>query len=137
MSRSGYTCDLDYKTLNLWRGAVDSAIRGKRGQRLLIELRDSLDAMPNKELIANELVTEDGQCCALGSVAIAKGVDVRNVDPEDREHVARLFNISSALAGEILFKNDEDGRHVVASRETPTERWKRMREWTEENIAKA
>ena len=35
MSRSGYTDDLDAKRYGLYRGRVASAIRGKRGQRLL------------------------------------------------------------------------------------------------------
>lgn len=37
MSRSGYTDDCDGWQLIMYRGAVASAIRGARGQRLLIK----------------------------------------------------------------------------------------------------
>ena len=55
MSRSGYCDDLDPLDLGRWRAQVASAIRGKRGQKLLKELLTALDSMPKKELIANEL----------------------------------------------------------------------------------
>ena len=58
MSRSAYSDDLEDDVMNLWRGAVMSAIRGKRGQQLLRDLRDALDAMPEKRLIANHLVDD-------------------------------------------------------------------------------
>ncbi|ENQ7660184.1 hypothetical protein ACEQOL_006537 [Pseudomonas aeruginosa] len=41
MSRSGYCDDLDNWSLICWRGAVSSAIKGKRGQAFLIELREA------------------------------------------------------------------------------------------------
>lgn len=57
MSRSGYSedCDNDWSLIR-WRGAVKSAIRGKRGQALLKEMLEALDAMPVKRLIRGELV---------------------------------------------------------------------------------
>lgn len=60
MSRSDYSEDLDMWDLIRWRGQVASAIRGKRGQKLLRDLAAALDAMPVKALIADELQTEDG-----------------------------------------------------------------------------
>ena len=45
MSRSGYSDDCDTWPLICWRGAVASALRGRRGQQFLIELRDALDAI--------------------------------------------------------------------------------------------
>jgi hypothetical protein len=46
MSRSGYdeSCD-DNWGLICWRGAVASALRGRRGQAFLRELVDALDAV--------------------------------------------------------------------------------------------
>ena len=71
MSRSGYIDDFDDQwSLICWRGAVKSAIRGKRGQSFLRELRDALDAMPIKKLISDDLV-RDGEVCAIGAVADA------------------------------------------------------------------
>ena len=64
MSRSGYSDDCSGRELNLWRGAVESAIRGKRGQAFLREMLVALDAMPEKRLIAGELVTPTGEVCA-------------------------------------------------------------------------
>jgi hypothetical protein len=43
MSRSGYVDDVDQKDLAMYRGAVASAIRGKRGQALLREMREAMD----------------------------------------------------------------------------------------------
>src|SRR5687767_12910323 len=104
MSRSGY-CD-DPEHLALWRGAVRSAIRGKRGQAFLREMRDALDAMPVKRLVGGDLVTREREVCAIGAVALRRGTDVKSVDIYDAESVASAFGIAHALAAEIEFKND-------------------------------
>lgn len=107
MSRSGYTDDNDDQwALIRWRGAVNSAINGKRGQQFLRELAAALDAMPEKRLVANELQA-DGAFCALGVLGAARGIDMAPVDPEDRERVAKLFGVAAALAAEIMYENDE------------------------------
>lgn len=130
MSRSGYSDDCDGWELICWRGAVNSAIKGKRGQAFLIELRDALDAMPEKRLITEELEA-DGQFCTLGVLGAKRGIDMKGVDPDDRESVAALFGIAPAMAAEIVFENDEVGSW---RNESPEDRWKRMRKWVEENI---
>lgn len=106
MSRSGYSEDGDNWSLIRWRGAVNSALRGKRGQAFLRELLAALDAMPNKRLVANELEA-DGQFCTLGVVGKARGLDMIHIDPEDRVTVANTFGIAEALAAEIMYWNDE------------------------------
>lgn len=106
MSRSGYADDCEGTELAMWRGAVASAIRGRRGQALLRETLAALDAMPVKELIAHELVQE-GEFCTLGVVGQARGIDMTAIDPEDRDAVAQAFGIAPALAAEIVFMNDE------------------------------
>ena len=128
MSRSGYSDDCDGWDLIRWRGAVTSAIRGKRGQALLVELRDAMDAMPVKELIAHELIAEGG-FCSLGVVGQARGIPLKEIHPEDIATVARLFDIAKPLAKEIVFMNDEAWYD-----ETPQKRWARMRQWVEQNI---
>ena len=133
MSRSGYNDGCDGWELNLWRGAVESAIRGKRGQAFLREMRDALDAMPEKRLVAGDLVTPEGECCAMGAVAIRRGLDVSGVDETERDQVAQAFGIAEALAAEIAFENDE--REARWRPETPEERWKRMRAWVESQLA--
>jgi hypothetical protein len=120
-----------------WRGAVASAIRGKRGQRLLRDLIAALDAMPVKELIKHELIAE-GQVCALGALGVARGLSMDKIDAYDREQVGRAFDIAEALAAEILYEND-DGRTWVYEaadqhRETPAETWERMRAWAAQHL---
>lgn len=106
MSRSGYSDDCDQWDLIRWRGAVNSAIRGKRGQAFLRELAAAMDAMPDKRLIADELQA-DGAFCTLGVIGAARGVDMSNLDPYDRGRVAGMFNVAEALAAEIMYENDD------------------------------
>jgi len=129
MSRSGYSEDLDDWDLIRWRGQVASAIRGKRGQKLLKDLLAALDAMPEKELIAEELEAEDGAVCALGCLGKARGLNMSNLDPEDPDQVAVAFDIAPQLAQEIVYENDE-GRYG----ETPQQRWTRMRAWVASRV---
>lgn len=142
MSRSGYSDD--YEGVNLWRGAVNRAIKGKRGQRMLRELLAALDAMPDKTLAADSLVTTDGEYCTLGVLGAVRGLDLKSIDPEDSDAVARAFGVAPALVREVVYENDEseDGCHCVAGKwtyqaETPAERWTRMRKWVERQIASA
>ena len=128
MSRAGYSSDLVPWDLIRWRGQVASSIRGKRGQQLLTDLVAALDAMPKKALIEGDLVNADGDVCALGAVAALRGIPMAGVDPTEPEWVASLFNISEQLAREIAFQNDDGWR------ETPENRWFRMRHWASKNI---
>lgn len=130
MSRSGYSDEYEQWSLIRWRGAVKSAIRGKRGQAFLRELIESLDAMPDKLLIEGGLQTEGGDVCAMGAVALHRGIDASKVDPEEREEVAELFGISPAMAAEIAYENDE----CAWGSETSAQRWTRMRKWAMENL---
>jgi hypothetical protein len=129
MSRSGYSESCEGWDLIRWRGAVASAIRGKRGQAFLREMLAALDAIPDKCLIVEEL-KQDGSVCALGAIGVARGMDLDVIDPEDRDSVAEAFKIPLTLACEIMYENDEGGW-----RETPQQRWSRMRKWAEGQIA--
>lgn len=129
MSRSGYSDDCENWSLICWRGAVTSAIKGKRGQAFLLELRDAMDAMPEKRLVA-DVLEADGQFCTIGVLGAKRGINMEGLDPDDREDVAKAFGIAPALAAEIVFMNDEGSWNA----ETPEERWVRMREWVESNI---
>lgn len=128
MSRSDYDDECDGWALIRWRGAVNSAIKGTRGQALLQDMAKALDAMPVKRLIADELISKDGQVCALGAVAQHKGLKVDGIDPENHRDVCSVFNIADALAREIAYENDE----VWGA--TPEQRWTRMRAWVNENL---
>ena len=163
MSRSGYSYDIeDNWSLIKCRGAVASAIRGKRGQALLRAMLVALDELPEKRLIAGELIfqgepefprpnpEEDiivggdrlvdgrgnvvniGDCCALGALARHRHMDVSNFDPHDPEYVADAFGVNDKLIREITWANDEDGPYCRA--ETPEERFIRVREWVAAQI---
>jgi hypothetical protein len=128
MSRSGYSDDCG--TVNLWRGAVDRAIAGKRGQAFLREMALALDNLPVKELIADEVVRDDAHVCAIGSVALARRLDISGIDIYDGDDVAARFGIARALACEIAYENDECGSY----QETSSERWSRMRAWVDKHL---
>ena len=131
MSRSGYyDGGDDYWAIIRWRGAVRSALRGRRGQAFLREMLAAMDALPQPRLIVGELVNEAGECCAIGSIALSRGVDVSELDPEEREHVASVFGIARAMTQEIAYLNDEAG----SCKETPEERFARMRRWVESKL---
>jgi hypothetical protein len=130
MSRSGYSDDLSERELNLYRGAVESAIHGKRGQAFLRELLAELDAMPVRELMRGAL-EYDGHYCALGVVGHARGFDLGALDDADNTDLAQAFRVARALVAEIEFVNDERGwTHT----ETPAERWFRVRAWVLDQI---
>lgn len=122
MSRSGYSDDCE--NLELWRGAVDRALQGKRGQKFLRDLVAALDALPEKVLISDELQAE-GAVCAIGSVGLLRGLDFDKIDPEDHDRLAKLFDIAPAMVKEIEFVNDDD----FYRRETPEARFVRVRNW--------
>lgn len=125
MSRSGYTDD-GGDHLNLYRGSVERAINGKRGQTFLTELAAAMDAMPEKRLIAHELIDEAGAMCTIGVVCKARGIDVSGVDVENADAVGKLVGIAESMAREIEYENDE---RPYGRDETPEQRWIRMRKW--------
>jgi len=131
MSRSGYSDDYDYDQWAMirWRGAVASATNGSRGQALLKELLVALDDLEAKRLITNDL-ERDGEVCALGALGAKRRIEMVNIDPEDRDAVAKTFGVAPALAAEIMYMNDE-----WFFRETPEERFCKMRQWIVEQIA--
>lgn len=132
MNRSNYTddCDMDPLDLGRWRAQVASAIRGRRGQDFLRELAAAMDAMPEKVLIANELIDEEGDCCTIGVVCKARGIDVSAIDIECPDGVGEAVGISHQLVAEIEFLND------YRPNEDPKSRWTRMRKWVESKIMK-
>lgn len=111
MSRSGYTDDNDDPLAHgRWRQAVKRSIEGKRGQALLRELVEALDAMPDKRLYAGSFATAEGEFCTLGVLAARRGTKVDDLGDEhdcDAETVGQRFGIAHAMAAEIMYMNDE------------------------------
>lgn len=156
MSRSGYTdeCDDNFASIR-WRGAVNSAIKGKRGQAFLRELLAALDAMPDKRLAEGDLEV-DGDFCALGVIGKARGIDISNIDTEDYGRLSSVFGISEALAREIMWENDESVDNfkredfelcgpvrpwqmktvwqIVPDPDAQKKRWQYMRSWVQANL---
>lgn len=130
MSRSGYIddCENDWGWI-CWRGAVASAMRGKRGQAFLGEMLTAMDALPEKKLVSMELEA-GGSVCAIGSVGKARGIDMSGIDVEDYSKVASIFGINEKLAQEIMWMNDDAG----PSKETDEQRFERMRKWVASNL---
>ncbi len=161
MSRSGYCEDIeDQWRWICWRGAVNSSLKGRRGQAFLRELAAALDAMPEKRLIGESLVTSEGDYCTLGVLGAARGIDLTKIDPNDSERVAKEFGIAEALAREVVFENDEAfeswkwvevetcgpmrghweqrNRCIRVEKENVAElRWQHMRKWVDQNLIKS
>ena len=132
MSRSGYDDDIDDPlVLGRWRAQVRSSIRGKRGQAFLRELAAAMDAMPERVLIADELINQAGDCCAIGVVCKTRGIDVSKIDYDEPIEVADAVGITDQMVREIEYENDEG-----AWRETDEHRWQRMRRWVASQIVK-
>ncbi len=131
MSRSGYVDDCwdDCWAMIRYRGAVKSAIRGKRGQAFFRELLTSLDGLLAKRLIADDLVDEHGEVCALGSVAIARGLDADSMDSTNHRAMAKTFDVARCLIKEIEWENDD---HCCGM--TPEQRWQSVRDWVSRKI---
>lgn len=120
----------------MWRGRVMSAIRGKRGQKMLIELRSALDAMPQKRLVSRALQRKDGDCCAIGAVCASRNIDYTEHEDDDEydlqelnSEIAGSLDVAECLVQEIEYENDEG-----AYDETPEQRWTRMRAWCDKHI---
>lgn len=130
MSRSGYSNDLDVLDLGRWRAIIASASRGKRGQAFFRDLLAALDAMPDRRLIASDIIDDSGCMCALGALAANKGVPPESLDAYDYESLGKTFDIAHQLAQEVMYENDE-GQYP---RETPEGRWHRIRAWAVSQI---
>ena len=130
MNRSNYIDDFDVDPLDFgrWRARVASAIRGRRGQEFLRELAAAMDALPDKWLIAGQLVDEEGDCCAIGAVCKARGIGTAGMDADGVEYTAERLGAPWPLAAEIAYLND------YWPAETPAARWQRMRRWVDRHI---
>lgn len=149
MSRSGYVEDCgDYDEsqwqLIMYRGAVASAIRGQRGQQILIDLVRALDAMPERRLARRTFNTECG-ACALGAVAQQRGVDLSDLEPpkervmrgEEVDQVntvelAKRLDIAESMAKEVMWENDDNFDDSPLGQ---YDRWSHMRTWALNNMS--
>lgn len=159
MSRSGYSDDCE--NLELYRNAVERALNGKRGQTLLRELLEALDAMPDKRLYRGSFATGAGEFCTLGVLGAKRGTKMDDLGDEDYCEpgvVGQRFGIARSMAAEIMYENDEEysddwtyvdvvvcgpirrwesheRRMRVPALDGPERRWRRMRKWVSDQLA--
>jgi hypothetical protein len=94
-------------------------------------LRDALLALPDKRLIHGSLVDEEGDVCAIGAYARAKGLDLQKFDPEDEtDQVGIVAGMPRMVAWKVVEMNDMEFDHL-----TPELRYTRMLEWVESQLA--
>lgn len=117
---------------------------GKRGKAALQELREVLEALPRKRLVASALVTSDQDVCLVGAYAHAKGVGMEPArfdewgdpdrDPEDeyRETIraGAQAGLSKSLASALCIVNDD--RFCELS---PEERYIAALKWIDYTLA--
>lgn len=109
MSRSGYYeddgCEDTWAHIR-WRGAVASAMRGKKGQAFLKECLAALEAMPDKKL-AGQTYEAEGAYCTLGVVGKQRGIDLSRFDSDYfDESYEEDFGVNSKVLREIIWEND-------------------------------
>lgn len=165
MSRSGYTDDNDDPLAHgRWRQAVKRSLEGKRGQALLRELVEALDAMEDKRLYPGSFATAEGEFCTLGVLGAKRGTKMDDLGDDyecNTALVGQRFGVAPAMAAEIMYLNDEYmvddrkwitvelcgpvrpyypewGRHTrevsVHNDNHPRERWEQMRAWAVANL---
>ena len=85
MSRSGYTDDASDDPLahGRWRQAVKRSLEGRRGQALLRDLVDALDAMEDKRLYPGSFATAEGEFCTLGVLGAKRGTRMDDLGDDD------------------------------------------------------
>lgn len=165
MSRSGYVDDMcDEWAMIRYRGAVKSAIRGKRGQAFLREMLAALDAMPEKRLTAGALIfdgqpdipwnpypEEDvivgGDQLVTGRGEVVRVGEVCAMGCVGRARGAKMDNIDAHDPPQVagLFGIAEALVREIAyvndedwwGESTPENRFKRVRKWVADNLIEA
>ena len=128
-----------------WEGRVKKVLSGRPGRAALRELEDVLEAMPVKELIADELCDSQGRVCALGAwhaakrgIAETRALALRMGDEPDSNEVSHalmpVLPITETLGWLIQDANDELSRWPNPKL-TPAERHAFMLRWIRSKLA--
>jgi hypothetical protein len=138
MSRVTYNEDDQWGWIR-WAGAAKKAINGKQGQALLKELEAALLALPEPKLIAGEFAMSDGEVCALGALALARGVPAEEMAKweEDPETAETKLGMSYTLAWEIIAANDDGAYpgHSYYAKWTDEKRYEYVLNWIRQHLA--
>jgi hypothetical protein len=148
MSRINYCDDEDFQNQAfLWEANQERSIKGRKGQAALRELEAALLALPEKQLIADELENAEGQVCAVGALARFKGKEnpmvgdsfgseednlTINEDKIERVTVdfAQELGVPRMVAIAIVHENDDEWKPV-----TPEQRYRRVLGWTQRQLS--
>lgn len=125
-----------------WQGRRKAVLNGRPAQTHFRELEAALLALPEKQLIASAICDESGAVCALGAVAVYRGM------PRDALHEEWLnyeeeqgsewgaayfgqdkFGMTGTLAWIIAEQNDEG-----FGQRSPEGRYEAMLEWVRDRI---
>jgi hypothetical protein len=129
MGRISYTDEEDYPgQFALWQSNCLKSLHGKQGQEELRVLRQALIALPEKRLIHDLLVDEDGEVCAIGAYAKYKGLDLQKFDPEDAtDEVGIEAGMPALAAWKVVEMNDME----LHSGFSPEERYTKILAWVD------
>lgn len=137
----------DWLAYGRYRARVMSHLRGQYGRAGLIRLREALLAMPERKL-AQGVVVLNGECCAIGALAIHQHVQASGLswdaaaivvqaeigtDYQDRlvsEDVGVQHGLDALAASEVAYVNDEECYY-----RTQEERWQDMVDWIDTLLA--
>lgn len=147
-----YECDGEGPPHEFWRQAARNALRGRKGQAVLRELREALLALSASRLLKGYFC-HDGEVCALGALAkyrLERGQAIpatfgraqytrleeieRAEDVEDEYttmYLGEKMGLKKTLAWAVAWENDEGGWDS----DTPEQRYQRMSRWVEGQIA--
>lgn len=115
--------------LGLYHANVERAIRGKRGQEFLRELKAALESLPKKALISG-FMEHDDMVCALGAVGKARGMnDLERFNDSGTYALSKSLGITQTLATVIIYQNDYCAKMMM-----PNVRYDAMLYWVERNI---
>lgn len=117
---------------DLWQANCLRSLRGKQGQKELLVLQEALLALPEKRLIHGSLVDEDGEVCAIGAYAKAKGLDIQSFDPEEETDAV---GIQAGMPRLVAWKVVEINDFQLHSHFTPEERYTKMLAWVERQLS--
>lgn len=127
-------------TYGIWMHAYGRAVKSKRGQAFLKEMKTALEVIPNHRLISSSWCEESG-VCALGAVAVKREVDATGQAWEETkatlipvfgqgetddlrrssEFAVDEFGVQRTIAWEVAQENDGG-----VGNETSADRWQRM-----------
>lgn len=143
MSRFNYTDEEDRPgQFALWQANCTRSLRGKAGQEALKDLEAALLALPSKRLIADSLIDEEGEVCAVGALALHKKVAIKHdsdADLDTEGFAADELGVPRLVAWTIVMMNDEefDSRWTKGKMipYTPEERYEAMLNWVRLKLA--